>query len=86
MYSKNALFRNLIQQSVDNKVMFEHILADNWFCSKENMRIIDKLDKKFIFGIKSNKIVTLSGEDKKEGKFQQVSSLNMKDGESKKYA
>ncbi len=82
--SKNALFRNLIQQSVDNKVMFDHVLENNWFGSKENMEFIDKLGKKFIFGIKSNKIIALLGEDKKEGEFQQVSSLNMKAGKSKK--
>ena len=65
-------------------MMFEHILADNWFGSKENMEFIDKLEKKFIIGVKSNRTVALSGKDKKLGKFQQVSSLNMQDGESKK--
>ena len=80
----NEHFSNLIQQSVDNKVMFEHVLADNWFGSHKNMEFIDKLGKKFIIGIKSNRTVALSGKDKKLGKFQQVSSLNMKDGESKK--
>lgn len=82
--SKNEHFRNLIQQSIDNKVLFEHVLADNWFGSKENMEFIHELDKKFIVGIKSNRTVALSGKDKKEGKFHQVSSLNMQDGESKK--
>ena len=82
--SKNEHFRNLIQQSIDNKVIFEHILADNCFGSKENMEFIDKLGKKFIIGIKSNRTVALSGKDKKLVKFQQVSSLNMQDGESKK--
>lgn len=82
--SKNERFRTLIQQSVDNQVMFDHVLADNWFGSKENMEFIDKLGKKFIIGIKSNRTVALSGKDKKLGKFQQVSSLNMKDEESKK--
>ncbi len=48
------------------------------------MKFIDKLGKKFIFCIKSNRSVALSGEDKKESKFQQVSSLNMKDAKSKK--
>ena len=70
--SKNEHFRNLIQQSVNNKVMFEHVLADNWFGSKENMEFIDKLGKKFIIGIKSNRTVALSGKDKKLGKFQQL--------------
>ena len=82
--SKNEHFRNLIQQSIDNKVLFDHVLADNWFGSKENMKFIHGLGKKFIVGVKSNRTVALSGKDKKEGKFQQVSSLNMRDGESKK--
>ena len=82
--SKNQHFRSLIQQSVDNKVLFEHVLADNWFGSKENMEFIGSLGKKFILGIKSNRTIALSGDDKKLGKFQQVSSLDMQDGESKK--
>ena len=82
--SKNEHFRNLIQQSIDNKVLFDHVLSDNWFGSKENMKFIHGLGKKFIVGVKSNRTVALSGKDKKEGKFQQVSSLNMQDGESKK--
>ena len=82
--SKNEHFRNLIQQSANNKVLFEHVLADSWFGSKENMQFIESLGKKFIIGIKSNRTVALSGKDKTLGKFQQVSSLNMKDGESKK--
>ena len=67
--SKNEDFRNLIQQSIDNKVLFDHVLADNWFGSKENMKFIHGLDKKFIVGVKSNRTVALSGKDKKEGKF-----------------
>ena len=82
--SKNQHFRNLIKQSTENKVLFEHILADNWFGSKENMEFIESLGKKFIIGIKSNRIIALSCKDKKLGKFQQISSLDMQDGESKK--
>ena len=48
------------------------------------MKFIQWIDKKFIVGVKSNRNVALSGKDKKEGEFQQVSSLNMQDGESKK--
>lgn len=82
--SKNQYFRNLIQQSTENKVLFEYILADNWFGSKENMEFIESLGKKFIVGIKANRIVALSCQDKKRGQFQQISSLDMQDGESKK--
>jgi hypothetical protein len=82
--SKNQHFRNLIQKSIENQVLFDHVLADNWFGSQENMEFINKLGKKFIIGIKSNRTVALSGKDKKLGKFKQVSSLDMRDGESKK--
>jgi len=82
--SKNQHFRNLIQQSTENKVLFEYILGDNWFGSKENMEFIESLGKKFIVGIKANRIVALSCQDKKRGQFQQISSLDMQDGESKK--
>ncbi len=82
--SKNEYFRNIIQQAVTNNVLFDYVLADNWFGSKENMKYINNLKKKFIIGIKSNRTVALSAKDKKIGKFQQVSSLNMQDGESKK--
>jgi len=82
--SKNQHFRSLIQRSIDNKVLFDHVLADNWFGSKENMEFIESLGKKFIIGIKSNRTLALSGEEKKLGKFQQISSLGMQDGEAKK--
>lgn len=80
---KNEHFRNIIQRAIDNKVLFDHVLADSWFSSKENMQYIDNLNKKFIIGIKSNRTVALSPEDKKSSKFHKVSSLNMQDGESK---
>lgn len=81
--SKNEHFRNIIGQSITNKVLFEYVLADNWFGSKENMQFINAFNKKFIIGIKSNRTVALSAKDRKLGEFQQVSSLNMQDGESK---
>ena len=82
--SKNQHFRNLIQQAIDNKVLFDHVLADNWFGSKENMEFIESLGKRFIIGVKANRTIALSNKDKKLGKFQQISSLDMRDGESKK--
>ena len=37
--------------------------------------------KKLIIGIKSNRTVALSEEDKKKGKFTKVSKLDLKDGQ-----
>ena len=48
------------------------------------MESIDKLGKKFIIGIRSNRTVALSNKDKKLGKFQQVSSLDNEGWGSKK--
>ena len=38
--------------------------------------------KKLIIGIKSNRTVALSEEDKKKGEFTKVSKLDLKDGQS----
>lgn len=82
--TKNEHFRKLIGQCVKNKVIFDYILADNWFGSSENMGYIhNELKKLFLIGVKSNRTVALTKEDKISGEFQQVSKLDMDDGESK---
>jgi hypothetical protein len=58
---KNDLFRSIIQQAVNNHVLFDYVLADNWFGSKANMTFINEtLQKSFIFGIKSNRCVAMT--------------------------
>src|SRR6185312_6404921 len=80
---KNDMFRSLIQQAVNNQVMFDYVLADNWFGSKANMAFIhEKLEKSFIFGIKSNRCVAMTLKDARSGQFQQVNSLDWNDGEA----
>ncbi|MDN3030798.1 MAG: transposase, partial [Candidatus Tisiphia sp.] len=79
--TKNEHFRNLIKQSHINKVLFDYVLADNWFGAKENLEYIHNLNKYFIIGIKSNRTISLSKNDKMKSQFQQVSSLNLKDGQ-----
>ena len=90
---KDVSFSDIEAQKVKHKssisnnqhlVLCDHILADNWFDSKENMEFMESLGKKFIIGVKSNRTVALSSKEKKLGKFQQISSLDMQDGESKK--
>ena len=81
--TKNEHFRNLLNQAYINNVSFEWVLADSWFGSKENIEYINNtLMKKLIIGIKSNRTVALSEEDKKKGKFTKVSKLDLKDGQS----
>lgn len=81
--NKNELFRSMVEQSIKNEILFDYVLADNWFGSNENMRFIHyDMKKKFIMGIKSNRLVACE-EDGKKGQYQNLSSLNLKDGEKR---
>lgn len=65
---KNDLFRTIIQQAVNNHILFDYVLADNWFDSKANMAFIhETLKKYFIFVIKSNRCVAMTFNDAKSG-------------------
>jgi len=82
--TKNEHFRSLVGQSHKNQVAFDYVLADNWFGSKENLDYIHhNLKKYFIIGLKSNRTVALSEDDKTLGKFQQIEALDMEDGKEK---
>ncbi|CEG57664.1 TPA: transposase [Legionella pneumophila] len=78
--TKNQLFQNLIAQAISNKVMFDYVLADNWFGSKANMvRIHKDLQKLFIIGIKSNRTLALTENDAKNERYQQVRALELEE-------
>jgi len=80
--SKNELFRNLLQQAAMNQVLFDYVLADNWFSAKANMVFIQEtLNKFFILGLKSNRCIALTLDDAQNGRFQQVKSLDWKEGD-----
>ena len=81
--TKNEHFRNLLSQEYSNKVLFDWVLADNWFGAKENLEYINNvIKKKFIIGIKSNRTVALSEKEKLKGDFTKVSKLDLQDGQS----
>ena len=64
-------------------MLFDWILADNWFGAKENLEYINNvIKKKFIIGIKSNRTVALSENEKLKGDFTKVSKLDLEDGQS----
>lgn len=81
--SKNELFRKLVQQAVTNQVLFDYVLADNWFGSKANMTFIhETLKKSFIIGLKSNRLVATTLSEAKRGQFQQVNSLGLENDDA----
>ncbi len=81
--NKNELFCSMVEQAVKNGVLFDYVLADSWFGSNENIRFLhEDMEKKIIVGIKSNRLVACQEEGKK-GQYQNLSSLNLKDGEKR---
>jgi hypothetical protein len=76
--SKNKRFRRLIDQAVNCNLNFSYVLADNWFGAKENLKHIHlNANKKFIIGIKSNRLVALCD---KAAKLTRVDKLAIEPG------
>ena len=82
--SKNQMFRSMLAQAVNNGIKFDYVLADNWFGAKKNMEFIHyDMKKKFIIGIKANRLIALSKEERKNGQYKNLSTLSLKDGEKR---
>lgn len=82
--SKNQMFRLIIAQAVTNEVKFDYVLADNWFGAKKNREFIHyDMKKKFIIGIKSNRLIALSEKERKKSQYRNLNTLNLKDGEKR---
>lgn len=82
--TKNVRMKHLLKQAVLNQVKFDYVLADSWFCSKQTMGFIEyELKKKFILGLHANRLVALCKQDKAAGKYQNVESLSLQDGEKR---
>jgi hypothetical protein len=61
-----------------NKLQFKYLAWDIWFSSKENFDFVNyELKKYFVAGLKSNRTVALTKEDKLKGKFTQIEALNL---------
>jgi hypothetical protein len=76
---KNAYFREMIQQAVRNQIAFRYVLNDVWYSSAENMRFIKlTIEKEFVMPLKSNRKIALSAADKKQGRYVQLSTLDLK--------
>jgi hypothetical protein len=75
--SKNEPLRSMLSQIEKNNIFYDYVLADVWYGSKKNMSFIhNKLNKKFIFGIKANRLVWLLDT---KGQHQNIKDLNIKE-------
>ena len=69
--NKNQMFRAIIAQAITNKVKFEYILADIWFGAKKNMEFIHyDMKNNYMSKSRTNPLIALSEEDKKNSKCQ----------------
>ena len=75
---KNEYYRQMLQQAVHNQIRFQYALNDVWFASAENMRWVKHtLHKEFVMPIKTNRKVVLSLDDRQQGRFQRVETLDL---------
>ena len=76
--SKNELLRSMFLINLNN-VKFDYVLFDNWFSAKENLEMVHEKNKLFIGGVKSNRTIALSFEEKIKGNFIQIDKLSLED-------
>ena len=79
LVTKNELLRQMIGRCIENCIKFTYVLMDSWFAAKENFEYIVNKNKHFVAALKNNRLVALSPEDKKQGRFVKVSELDLSD-------
>lgn len=77
--TKNEMLRDkLFVLAKYNRIPFRYVVWDTWFSSKENFNFVhSEIKKHFIGALKSNRKVALSLEDKLQGRFHRVDSLEL---------
>lgn len=69
--NKNEHFIEMLQSAKKRGFEPDYVMADSWYSSLENMKSITKLNWKFIFGLKENRLV-----NETQGNYVAVSALD----------
>lgn len=77
--TKNELLCDMFRQSLRKCIKFKYVLADSWFSSTENMLLIHKKKKFFIFDMKQNRQAVLSQTDRNQGNWKAINTLDIAD-------
>jgi hypothetical protein len=77
--SKNEMvIRRLRVLSQLNRLQYRYITWDSWFSSKDNLKFVHhELKKHFVSAIKDNRLVALSEDEKRQGKFININKLDL---------
>lgn len=77
--TKNEIARSMLEKAHTNQVKYRYVLADTFFSSKENMIFVKKeFNKDFVFTVKTNRLVSLSVDDQKAGRYLRVEEVMAK--------
>jgi len=77
--TKNEQMREMIAVCLVNQLKFRYVLMDSWYAAQENFEFIVKKKKHFIAALKDNRLVALSEEDKKQGRFVRIATVPLTD-------
>lgn len=80
--TKNELLRDMLKSCVNNRLKFRYVLFDIWFAATENFAAVLGAGKHFVAALKDNRLISLTPEDKKQGRFVKVSELTLSDRQS----
>jgi hypothetical protein len=75
--TKNEMVRERLRILTElNRIQYRYVTWDTWFSSKENLMFVHHdLKKCFVSALKSNRLLALSEEDKRQGKFRAPKDL-----------
>ena len=76
--SKNEYLREMLKTCIQNNISFRYVLNDVWFASSENMNYIHfDIARDFVMPLKTNRKVALTLADKKQGRYQVISKVDI---------
>lgn len=76
--TKNEMIRELSVLIIKNQVKFKYFITDSWFSASESMMFFKhELKKDFIMAVKSNRLVALSVDDKKNRRYVSIDSIKI---------
>lgn len=79
--TKNELMRDMFLTRVRNELKFDFVLMGSWFTSLDNFKFIRAKEKHFVGDLKDNRLIALSEEDKKQGRYKRVNEPDLLDNE-----
>lgn len=74
--TKNEMFREMVGRCSD-QLSIDYVLADSWYSSSENMRMLNNKGLDFIMALKSNRKIALTRQDKQLKQFIGIESLQL---------